>query len=167
MLPPNPPPTAEDAVPAWFQPSCQNVFGERLISRTDRGLHSTKEQGSPCCKTLLWAARSQEAELWEAGLEERKEETAAAGPVHAWVQEGVRCEAYDSFGEILLFVMCPKGHQRLAPGHPQLAHPAYCQFCLRRTSTAAGSPSCLSEQEHFIHSSCRAGEGCWSQGHPL
>lgn len=151
--------------PARLQPSCHNVFGEWLISRTDRELHSTKEQGSPCCKTLLWVACSQEAELWEAGLEERKEE-AAAGPVHPWIQEGVRCKAYHSFGEMLLFVMCPKGHQRFAPGHLQLAHPACCQSCLRRKSTAEGSPSCLSEQGHCVRSKCRAGEGCWSRSHP-
>lgn len=64
------------------------------------------------------------------------------------------------------FVMCPKGHQRFAPGHLQLAHPACCQSCLRRKSTAEGSPSCLSEQGHCVRSKCRAGEGCWSRSHP-
>lgn len=51
-----------------IQSTCHNALGGRLVGRPDRGLHSAKEQGSPCCKMVLWAACSQAAELWKAGL---------------------------------------------------------------------------------------------------
>lgn len=70
------------------QLTCHNALGGRLIGRPDRGLHSAKEQGSPCCKMVLWAACSQPAELWKAGLGQGTAVSGASlgGERQVWVE---------------------------------------------------------------------------------
>lgn len=51
-----------------IQSTCHNALGGWLVGRAGRGLHSAKEQVSPCRKMVLWAACSRAAELWKAGL---------------------------------------------------------------------------------------------------
>lgn len=68
--------------------TCHYALGGRLVGRPDRGLHSAKEQGSPCCKTGLWAACSQAAELWKAGLGQGTAVSGASlsGERQVWVE---------------------------------------------------------------------------------